>query len=214
MCDKTRIRIPHVTHLVGLLLGGVIFGCIADYGGRKMVLLGEFRLRLRSARHVLSDRRFNVDSVHSVCISITQRRLHLVRVLHAVSRYHHRCRPSHCRALCDRNGTLTLRTVHSSIFHALFSFRLNLVRSTFYCSWGLPLCSIWFFHCSRYSSRTGRSCKRSFHFHWSSPLLSFGKAQANGMSVSHRALSVWSGSPKNRCSGTHLNEITSQRWCR
>jgi MFS family permease len=49
-----RIKIPNIVYLVGLILGGLIFGYIADHTGRKMILLGNifyinfFNLTLRS----------------------------------------------------------------------------------------------------------------------------------------------------------------------
>ncbi|CAF1078642.1 unnamed protein product [Rotaria sordida] len=39
-CDSIRVKIPNIVYLVGLVLGGVIFGYIADHSGRKMILIG------------------------------------------------------------------------------------------------------------------------------------------------------------------------------
>ncbi len=36
------MKIPNIVYLVGLVLGGLIFGYIADHSGRKMVLLGRY----------------------------------------------------------------------------------------------------------------------------------------------------------------------------
>jgi MFS family permease len=35
-----RSKLPNIVYLVGLVLGGLIFGYIADHNGRKMILLG------------------------------------------------------------------------------------------------------------------------------------------------------------------------------
>ncbi|CAF4487934.1 unnamed protein product, partial [Rotaria socialis] len=35
-----RMKIPHIVYLIGLTLGGLIFGYIADHSGRKMILIG------------------------------------------------------------------------------------------------------------------------------------------------------------------------------
>lgn len=34
------MRIPYIAYILGLILGGLIFGYLADHAGRKMVLLG------------------------------------------------------------------------------------------------------------------------------------------------------------------------------
>ncbi|CAF1158012.1 unnamed protein product [Didymodactylos carnosus] len=40
LCDDTRIKIPYIVYIVGLIIGGLVFGYMADYSGRKMLLLG------------------------------------------------------------------------------------------------------------------------------------------------------------------------------
>ncbi|CAF0758292.1 unnamed protein product [Rotaria sordida] len=40
LCDKTRVKIPYILYIIGFILGGFIFGYIADHSGRKMILLG------------------------------------------------------------------------------------------------------------------------------------------------------------------------------
>ncbi|CAF1018617.1 unnamed protein product [Adineta ricciae] len=40
LCDKRLIKIPYIVYILGMILGGLIFGYIADYSGRKMILLG------------------------------------------------------------------------------------------------------------------------------------------------------------------------------
>ncbi|CAF2516993.1 unnamed protein product [Rotaria sp. Silwood2] len=40
LCDKSRIKVPYIMFIIGLILGGLIFGYIADLSGRKMILLG------------------------------------------------------------------------------------------------------------------------------------------------------------------------------
>ncbi|CAF2518312.1 unnamed protein product [Rotaria sp. Silwood2] len=39
-CDPIRVKIPNIVYLIGLILGGLIFGYIADHSGRKMILIG------------------------------------------------------------------------------------------------------------------------------------------------------------------------------
>jgi len=39
-CNPIYEKIPHIVYLVGLILGGLIFGYMADHSGRKMILLG------------------------------------------------------------------------------------------------------------------------------------------------------------------------------
>ncbi|CAF1215977.1 unnamed protein product [Rotaria sp. Silwood1] len=39
-CDPIRMKIPNIVYLIGLVLGGLIFGYIADHSGRKMILIG------------------------------------------------------------------------------------------------------------------------------------------------------------------------------
>ncbi|CAF3460739.1 unnamed protein product [Rotaria sp. Silwood1] len=34
------MKIPNIVYLIGLVLGGLIFGYIADHSGRKMILIG------------------------------------------------------------------------------------------------------------------------------------------------------------------------------
>ncbi|CAF1084013.1 unnamed protein product [Adineta steineri] len=40
LCDPMRIRIPNIVYLIGLILGGLVFGYAADHSGRKMILTG------------------------------------------------------------------------------------------------------------------------------------------------------------------------------
>ncbi|UJR30512.1 hypothetical protein I4U23_018042 [Adineta vaga] len=39
-CDPIRIKLPNIIYLIGLVIGGLVFGCIADHSGRKMILIG------------------------------------------------------------------------------------------------------------------------------------------------------------------------------
>ena len=41
LCNKTTLKLPHVIFFIGLILGSLVFGAVADHGGRKMVLLGK-----------------------------------------------------------------------------------------------------------------------------------------------------------------------------
>ncbi|CAF3345485.1 unnamed protein product [Rotaria sp. Silwood1] len=40
LCDKVRVKVPYIIYIIGLILGGLIFGYLADHSGRKMILLG------------------------------------------------------------------------------------------------------------------------------------------------------------------------------
>ncbi|UJR16095.1 hypothetical protein I4U23_003007 [Adineta vaga] len=40
MCNKTNIKLAYISYIVGMILGGLIFGYLADHSGRKMILLG------------------------------------------------------------------------------------------------------------------------------------------------------------------------------
>jgi len=35
------LKLPNIVYLIGLVIGGLVFGCIADHSGRKMILLGK-----------------------------------------------------------------------------------------------------------------------------------------------------------------------------
>jgi MFS family permease len=39
-CEPLLLKIPRIVYLIGLILGGLIFGYIADHSGRKMILIG------------------------------------------------------------------------------------------------------------------------------------------------------------------------------
>jgi MFS family permease len=36
------VKIPNIAYIIGLILGGLIFGYLADHSGRKMILLGKY----------------------------------------------------------------------------------------------------------------------------------------------------------------------------
>ncbi|CAF4380983.1 unnamed protein product, partial [Adineta steineri] len=40
LCNKARVKLPYIVYIIGLILGGLVFGYLADYSGRKMILSG------------------------------------------------------------------------------------------------------------------------------------------------------------------------------
>ncbi|CAF0759751.1 unnamed protein product [Didymodactylos carnosus] len=40
MCNDVKVKIPYIAYILGLIIGGLVFGYMADYSGRKMILLG------------------------------------------------------------------------------------------------------------------------------------------------------------------------------
>lgn len=68
-----RIKIPHIVYIIGLVLGGLIFGYMADHSGRKMVLLGKTEIDIYILLFILLlFKRINVGCMDFIHISTTE----------------------------------------------------------------------------------------------------------------------------------------------
>ena len=93
--------------MVGMILGGLLFGYLADHSGRKMILLGNWLSLFFQIEWFgfFFWWRFDMGWMCSLHISIVKWRLHILCILHVLSRIGDWCCASYCYSLCHGNGT-------------------------------------------------------------------------------------------------------------
>ena len=158
------MKIPHIIFLIGLILGALIFGAVADHGGRKMVLLGKRNNRGEEFSSPSIAFRFDVDGVRDFDLSTVERRLHFLCIFYDFSRHRHRRDSRDRPALRDGNGRSNQRSLLSSNDFFVDSFRSKHGRSTAFCFSSASFCSTWPFRGSLSVYATGKFCRLSSPF--------------------------------------------------